>query len=130
LQQHQVEVIFEAHQVPAVEALPHQLSQVFLNLVINAVESMPDQGRLQVAIYPVDQEVVISFTSAGPAIPPDILPHIFDPFFTTKAEGSGLGLWICHNLIEQNQGSLTVQNLTEPPGVVFTVRLPLARAEP
>jgi C4-dicarboxylate-specific signal transduction histidine kinase len=54
------------------------------------------------------------------------LPHLFEPFYTTKTDGVDLGLWISYDLIEQNGGSLMVENLIEPPRVCFTVKMPLS----
>ncbi len=103
-----------------------QLTQVFLNIIINALEASPQGGRLNIALYAEQDDVVISFTTDGPAIPIDALPHIFEPFFTTKIDGSGLGLWICHSIVQQHGGSLTAENLTNNQGVVFVIRLPQA----
>ncbi|MBI1882283.1 MAG: PAS domain S-box protein [Chloroflexi bacterium] len=126
LQRYKIEVIRDWRDVPAVLAAPDQLMQVFLNLVINTIEVVPPNGRLHIAVYPEGDQVAISFTNNGPAIPPEILSHIFEPFFTTKADGSGLGLWVSHNLIQQHGGSLVVENLGSDQGVVFTINLPAA----
>ncbi len=107
-------------------ASPDQLTQVFLNLIMNAVEATPDgHGQLHIAIYnEYEDTITLSFTSNSQAIPEDILPHIFEPFFTTKPDGSGLGLWVSHSLVQQHGGSLAVENLTSDKGVIFTVKLP------
>ena len=113
--------------LPYILAAPQQLTQIFLNLVINAIEAIQaEQGRLNITVYRDGSEIATSFTSNGPAIPAEILPHIFEPFFTTKPEGNGLGLWVSHSLVQQYSGSLTVENLTKEQGVVFTVRLPFS----
>ncbi len=129
LQQSQIRVTTNFQSVPPVLAAPEQLEQVFLNLVINAIESMPAGGRLHIAIYPEDGQVVAAFTSSSPAIPPEVLPHIFEAFYTTRPDGSGLGLWISHNLLQQHDGSLTAENLPDGQGVVFTVKLPPAPSQ-
>lgn len=118
-----VELSLASH-LPAVFGSPDHLSQVFLNIVINAIEALPNGGQLHIAVYAEQKEVAIAFTSNSPAIPSKFLPHLFEPFFTTKPKGSGLGLWIGHMLVEQHGGSLSVENLTDDQGVVFTVRLP------
>lgn len=124
LEQSRVKIHLDTHDVPDVLAVPDQLSQVFLNLLLNAIEVMPNGGHLQITVYSDNDDVVISFINDGPAIPASILSNIFEPFFTTKPEGSGLGLWISHNLIQQHNGSLTIKNLTHDCWVVFTVTLP------
>lgn len=130
LQQRGIQIITDWRDVPPVSAAPGQLTQVFLNLVINALEVIPPNGQLHIAVYREgDGEVAISFTNSGPTIPPEILPHIFEPFFTTKPEGSGLGLWVSHSLVQQHGGSLIAENLGSDRGVVFTVNLPAAPVE-
>ncbi len=121
-----IQVSTDLRDVPPVLAVPDHLTQIFMNLVINAIEAMADHGQLHIAIYPEGNEVAISFTNNGPTISSEILSHIFDPFFTTKPEGSGLGLWISHSLVQQHAGSLTVENLGNQQGVIFTVKLPSA----
>ena len=126
LQQSKIQTIVDLQDVPPVIAAPGQLTQVFLNLVINAAEAMPDGGLLQIELCLSYEQIVVSFTNNGPSISPDALPHIFEPFYTTKPEGNGLGLWVSHSLIQQHAGSLTVKNLDNDQGVVFVVQLPLA----
>ncbi|MFN8453413.1 MAG: PAS domain S-box protein [Anaerolineae bacterium] len=126
LQQSKIKVVTDFREAPMVLAVPDQLIQVFLNLVINAIEVMTQEGQLHLSVYPEEDQVVISFVNSGPIIPPEILPHIFEPFFTTKSQGSGLGLWVSHNLIHQHGGLLTAANLGDEFGVVFTVALPAA----
>jgi signal transduction histidine kinase len=125
LKQRHIQLITEWQEVGPILAAPDQLVQVFLNLIINAIEATPADGQLHVVVYPGQDEVIISFMNSGPAISTDILPHIFEPFFTTKAEGSGLGLWVSHNLVRQHRGSIKVENLEGNQGVAFTVTLPL-----
>ena len=126
LQQQSIQIVTDWRDVPRVLAAPGQLTQVFLNLVINAIEVVPANGQLHIAVYPEGDEVAISFTNSGPIIPPEILPHIFEPFFTTRSEGSGLGLWISHSLVQQHGGSLIAENLGSDQGVIFTINLPAA----
>jgi two-component system sporulation sensor kinase A len=126
LQRNGIEVTTDWQDVPRVLAEPDQVTQIFLNLVINAVESMPGNGQLHVAVYPEGDQVAISFTNSGSAIPREILPRIFEPFFTTKPGGNGLGLWISHSLVQQHGGSLTVENLENDQGVACIVKLPSA----
>jgi signal transduction histidine kinase len=128
LQQHQIQVTLDFQEVLPILAAPDQLTQVFLNLVINAIEALPEYGQLHLTVYPEQAQVTISFVNNGPIIPPEILPHIFEPFFTTKPQGTGLGLWISHTLIQQHGGTLTVENLEHDSGVAFTINLPTISA--
>jgi PAS domain S-box-containing protein len=114
-------------QVSTIMAAPAQLSQVILNLMINALEALPQGGKIDVAVYDENDAAVVSITDDGPAIAPEILPHIFEPFVSDKPDGSGLGLWISHNIIEQHKGSLVAENLTPEKGVAFTIKLPVFR---
>ena len=99
------------------------LSQVFLNLIINAVESMPDGGKFTVKIGSHRNYVEVSFADTGVGIPEEILGKIFNPFFSTRDEGSGLGLAIVHKIIETHNGIITVKSKVGQ-GSIFTVRLP------
>lgn len=128
LQQSQIRVELDFQDVPPVLIAPDPLVQVFLNLVINAIESTTsNEGdkSLHIKLGTDDDQIYISFTSNGPSIPAEDLPHIFEPFYSTKLEGSGLGLWISHNLVEQYDGRLMARNLPDEEGVVFTVSFPL-----
>ena len=125
LEYNHIRVSTDFQPVPDVFAVPDQLSQVFLNLVINAVEAFSgNDGLLRVAVYPEDDYVGIAFFNDGPEIPSEYFTRIFEPFFTTKKEGSGLGLWVSHTLVQQQGGALTVENQADDGGVTFTVKLP------
>ncbi len=138
LQHSRIEVVCEWDEtLPAVEANPDELKQVFLNLILNAVDAMPDGGVLRVAStygrLPDDDAdertaVALTFTDEGKGIPARVLPHIFEPFFTTKNSGSGLGLSISYGIVAAHGGKITVEN--DPPhGATFTVLLPVAQLE-
>ena len=111
--------------LPMVKGSPEQLKQVFLNLVINARDFMPDGGRLKVAISDAGSEVKIRFSDTGPGIPPEHLPRIFEPFFTTKSgsAGTGLGLSVCFGIVKEHGGSITAAN-GSGGGAAFEVTLP------
>lgn len=110
-----------------------QITQVLLNLVINAFHAMEESGGtlgLSTRAVNVTNEVVFQISDTGTGIPEDVLPHIFDPFFTTKeaGKGTGLGLAIAKNVVDQYHGSISVKS--EPgKGSTFTVRLPGIRPE-
>ena len=125
VQKRDVQVRTDMQDARPVMAAPEQLVQVFLNLVINAIESTSDNsGLLEIALRSENRQTIVSFTDNGPVIPSTVLPHIFKPFYTTKSEGNGLGLWISHNLVRQHKGTLRVENVGGERGVRFTVTLP------
>ncbi|WP_257388084.1 sensor histidine kinase [Tahibacter caeni] len=115
--------------MPRVRGMPSQLNQVFLNLITNAAQAMPEEGTLTVATRAGDGGVEIAFSDTGCGIPDDVLPKIFDPFFTTKApgEGTGLGLSIVHKIVKSHGGSIKVRT-TPNRGSEFTVMLPAESA--
>jgi signal transduction histidine kinase len=112
-----------------------QLEQVFLNLLLNAMQSMPEGGRISVTVTPwrpsTDSDAQwaqVLVADTGPGIPPDQLRRVFDPFYTTKHDGTGLGLAICHGIVEQHRGE--IQLLSEVgKGTTASVRLPLIEGE-
>jgi len=119
--------------LPTVNGDPHQLMQVFLNLVMNAeqaIREVRDRGTLRIRLTASDGLILGVFQDDGPGIPPDILPKIFDPFYTTKrpGRGTGLGLSICKAILREHGGNVEV---TSGPGggAVFTVSIPTAAAE-
>ncbi len=115
-----------AEGLPALWVAPDQIKQVFLNLMLNAIEAMPNGGHLRVrtALTESPAGVLVQFTDSGTGIPPDILPHIFEMFYSTKPEGSGLGLPISVNIVEQHGGRLEVESQVGQ-GSTFRVWLPL-----
>lgn len=124
LQHSHIQVSSEVPEGLKVYVAPDQMLQVFLNLVINAIEAIGADGHIWIAASARDDQVVISFADDGQPIPEADLPHIFEPFFTTKPDGTGLGLAVSYNLVEQHGGRLTAQNSAEGRGVIFTVSLP------
>ncbi len=111
-----------------ITAVRNNLKQVFINLCMNAMEAMEAQQdrklSINVRISHDGQRMGIDFHNTGPLISEDALPRIFDPFFTTKRNGSGLGLSISYDIIQQHHGEILVENVPEN-GVMFTVWLPL-----
>jgi PAS domain S-box-containing protein len=116
--------------LPPVMGDPHQLMQVFLNLILNAEQAIREareQGSLRIRLGKSETSVWATFQDDGPGIAPDILPNIFDPFYTTKrpGRGTGLGLSICKAVLKEHGGN--VEAATAPGGgAVFTVTLPNA----
>lgn len=126
LQQSRVEVVSRlAPNLPPTRGAPNQLTQVFLNIIINAVEAMPDGGTLWVgsAYHAERKQIVVAFRDSGPGIAPQIREHMFEPFHTSKSTGTGLGLAISYGIIERHGGVIEVES---PPGsgTTFIVRLP------
>jgi signal transduction histidine kinase len=106
----------------------HQLKQVFLNLILNACEAMPDGGGIAVQVERLSvsndkNAVEIRISDTGDGIPPEMLPQIFNPFFTTKRHGTGLGLAIVNRILLNHNGSIKAANTGS--GARFTVSLPL-----
>ena len=103
-----------------------QMVQVFVNLLLNAVEAIGSGGHICISARVDGPEVAVRFTNDGPHIPEEHLPHVFEPFYTTKPTGTGLGLAVSRTLVDQCGGTLTAANCPGDNGVVFTARLPLA----
>ena len=116
--------------VPYALGDPHQLMQVFLNLIVNAEQAIRearDKGTLRIRLGKGDNSVWVSFHDDGPGIPKENLASIFDPFYTTKrpARGTGLGLSICKSVMKEHNGSVEATNSPEG-GSIFTVTLPIS----
>jgi PAS domain S-box-containing protein len=109
--------------LPIVMASSDELGQVFLNLLINAVDSMQAGGIISIKVIVVDDKLEISIRDTGKGIPESQLPLIFDPFFSTKEDGSGLGLAVSNKIIERFGGKITVESQIKH-GSVFTITLP------
>jgi two-component system NtrC family sensor kinase len=110
----------------------NKLQQVFLNLLVNAAQAMPDGGTLTITTGPRDggRRAAVAIADTGCGIPADVRPRIFEPFFTTKAVGSGtgLGLSITRGIVEQHKGSIELET-AEGKGATFTVVLPVAEQD-
>jgi len=125
-----VEVALDiAEDLPPVNGDHQYLSQVFVNLILNAVEAMSDGGKLSLGSdLSLDTGcVAINITDTGPGMSPEVVKSIFDPFFTTKASGSGtgLGLSVSLGIVKKHGGEITVES-TIGVGTTFTVVLPVA----
>jgi PAS domain S-box-containing protein len=100
-----------------------QIQQVFVNIILNALEAMPEGGRLEVRASSKDGFVMVEFTDTGSGIPEAVAGKIFEPLFTTKAKGIGLGLAMSKNIMERHGGDIGVQS-KEGDGTTFTISLP------
>jgi two-component system, NtrC family, sensor kinase len=103
-----------------------QITQVCMNILLNAADAMPNGGDISITskISPDQKNVEIYFKDSGMGIAPEDLNHIFDPFFTTKPHGTGLGLAITYGIIQQHSGSISVES-EKGKGTTFIVRLPV-----
>ncbi|HEY6491398.1 MAG: ATP-binding protein [Terracidiphilus sp.] len=134
---HKIRLVYDRHPAPAVHAYPGQLSQVFGNLIRNAVEAAAPQSSVVVRIRAVHrgqgEGLRITIHDRGRGIPQDVQRSIFDPFFTTKdLKGSGLGLWVSRSLILRHQGTIRFRSSERAgkSGTVFEVFLPTTRLDP
>jgi len=115
--------------LPSTKCYPQQLNQVFVNLLINAVQAIEKQGEIKVRSWQDNGTILISVSDTGCGIPPEIQGRIFEPFFTTKdvGKGTGLGLSITYDIVKKHDGDITV--VSEPgKGTTFTVRIPVVEA--
>ncbi len=130
-----VEIRLSAPQVPVtILADVNQLQQVFLNLILNAIDAQPDGGTIDIELFKKDspQEdpvMIIRIVDHGEGIPEEFHDQIFEPFFSTKESGTGLGLPITRRIIEDHGGTITVEtrsgeNATST-GAIFTIELPI-----
>lgn len=108
------------------------LQQVFLNLILNAIDAMPDGGTITVSTSCSKGRLVVEFSDTGIGIPKENIPRIFEPFFTTKKtiekRGTGLGLTICYNIMHQHQGDIHVSSAVGK-GTTVTLSFPLAQED-
>jgi len=111
-------------ELPTVEGDAEQLQQVLLNLTLNAIQAMPDGGRVVLAAHVEKDACVIEVVDQGEAVEAENLDKIFDPFYTTKPTGTGLGLAVAHQIITGHHGTLEARRNPER-GMTFVIRLPL-----
>ena len=122
----------EKSELPLVSASPVQINQVFLNLLINAMQAIEathqEDGRIIIRTQCNTKDVIIEIVDNGCGIPAEVLPQIFDPFFTTKTvgDGTGLGLSITHGIVQDHGGRMEVES-TLGRGTCFRVILPVSR---
>ncbi|MCX8030561.1 MAG: ATP-binding protein [Thermodesulfovibrionales bacterium] len=112
--------------IPKMNLNFNQLSQVFINLILNAIDAMPDGGQLTINSYLQNNDLVIDFSDTGIGISRENLSKIFDPFYTTKEKGTGLGLAVSYNIITKMEGQLTVESEVGK-GTTFKISLPIKK---
>jgi len=122
----------ESPSLPPVIGDLSQLQQVFINLIVNAIQAMPDGGELKISGSTVEKNlVIVSFQDAGYGIPPENMDKLFTPFFSTKdaVKGVGLGLAVSYGIVERHGGRIEVQSQVGK-GSTFSVYLPAYLEEP
>lgn len=119
---YKITVIKDYQVKSAIFADTTQLSQVFLNILLNASQAISDKGTVSLYTYEDENSVYVKFCDTGSGISPDVLPRIFDPFFSTK-KGTGLGLSVSYNIIKHHGGSIEVKSQVGS-GTTFIIRLP------
>jgi two-component system NtrC family sensor kinase len=114
--------------LPEISVDTNQMQQVFVNILINAADAMPEGGDLTIRsrLAPPAEggRVVLEFEDTGKGIPAEDIPRLFDPFFSTKEKGTGLGLSICYGIIRRHGGKIEARS-SEDRGSVFVIELPV-----
>ena len=125
LEDKNIEVIKDYRSLPFIEADSELLYRAFLNIVINAIQALSSGGEIRVTVDENQQKkgVTIIFSDNGPGIPEEIFSQVFNPFFTTKEKGSGLGLPIVKNIIENHGGEVKIES-EEGKGTRVVIFLP------
>jgi signal transduction histidine kinase len=118
-------------QVPPIYAQGERLQQVFINIILNALDAMPSGGTLRIRLVENDRKAVTRISDTGTGIKAADLPHIFDPFFTTKGigKGTGLGLSISYAIVKEHSGQILVESEVGK-GTTFTIILPMESRGP
>jgi len=110
-------------ELPPVLCDEHRIKQVFLNVLKNAIDAMPQGGTIHLAVMRSEDRAIARIRDEGPGIPKEFLPKIGEPFFTTKSTGTGLGLMICHRILESHGGTLKIDS-TPGEGTTVSISLP------
>ncbi len=118
----QISIVWDEKKLPAAIGDSSQFKQVFLNLILNALQALPHGGQLLIESSLMDDQIHLVFSDNGPGIPENDLDKIFNPFFTTKDDGTGLGLAITHRIVKNHCGQISVRNRPEG-GAQFTLIL-------
>jgi PAS domain S-box-containing protein len=113
-------------ELPQIEIDASQIHQVLVNIITNAVQAMPDGGKLTIAARKKESFIEVEIADTGCGIPEEAAGKIFDPLFTTKAKGIGLGLAVCKTIIDRHAGKIEVKSQAGK-GTTFTISLPLKR---
>ena len=109
---------------PRIKADADKVMRVFINLIKNAIDAMPERGTIEITSHQTRNKIEITFADTGIGISKETLPKIFSPLFTTKAQGMGFGLAICKRIIESHGGTITVKT-AQSKGTTFIITLPI-----
>ncbi|MBI3803020.1 MAG: PAS domain S-box protein [Nitrospirae bacterium] len=128
---YKAEVIEELGEIPEIFCYPQQLNQVFMNLLVNAAQSIVKKGKIWVRSYVAMEQIVVEVEDTGSGISEENLKKIFDPFFTTKpvGQGTGLGLSVSYGIVQKHKGKIEVES-TVGRGTQFRILLPIAEKAP
>jgi two-component system, NtrC family, sensor kinase len=115
-----------ANDFPSIHVDRNQMEQVLINILLNALQAMPEGGVLRIKAAVVKEHACVTVSDTGKGIAEELLPKIFDPFFTTKGEGAGtgLGLWISQGIVERHHGTIQISS-REGTGTTVEIQLPL-----
>ncbi|HWR58831.1 MAG TPA: ATP-binding protein [Thermodesulfovibrionales bacterium] len=121
-----IQLTTDTEGIPPLKVNPDKIQQVFLNLIINALDAMLDGGSLHISMKQRDSSVEIMVSDTGSGIEESALSKIFDPFYTTKSpgKGTGLGLSICYGIIKEHSGTITVKS-RKGEGTTFLISIPI-----
>jgi two-component system NtrC family sensor kinase len=127
---YKADIVKEYLQAPTVRCYPQQVSQVLINLLINAVQAIETKGTITIRIYTRDDHAFVEVQDTGCGMSEEIQRHLFEPFFTTKevGKGIGLGLSISYGIVKKHNGDITVKSQVGQ-GTTMTVRLPIEGPE-
>ena len=111
--------------LPMIACHPNQLNQVFMNILVNSTQAIPNRGTIRIRTWKEDEVVKIAISDTGVGIPQEHLSKVFDPGFTTKGAGAGtgLGLSICYRIVRDHGGTIEVES--SMTGTTFTITLPV-----
>jgi PAS domain S-box-containing protein len=119
-----ISIEWHINPIPLVQIDPHELTQVFLNLLLHVRDTLKQGGILQIETDARDGWAVVTFQHNSIAMPTELLLHLFEPFFVHNGESTGLGLYTCQSILEQYGGTIRGENLPESQGVQLTMALP------
>ncbi len=128
---YKAEVIKEYGKLPQTQCYPQQLNQVFMNLLINSVQSIEKSGKITIKTWHQNNSIFIAISDTGYGIPENIQHRLFEPFFTTKdvGQGTGLGLSICYDIIKKHKGNISIESELKK-GTTFTIQIPIVSSTP